>query len=86
TLTNSGLISGDGTNGGYGLLNRGTIATLVNTVGGTFAALAGTVGYGLLNQSILNTVVNYGLMTGHDGGVQNMGTIQLLDNAAGGTS
>ncbi|MEC4594295.1 hypothetical protein VPG91_25065, partial [Nitrospirillum amazonense] len=85
TLTNSGLISGDGANGGYGLLNRGTIATLINTVGGTFAALAGTVGYGLINQSILNTVVNYGLMTGHDGGLQNTGTIQLLDNTAGGT-
>ncbi|MEA1652220.1 hypothetical protein UAJ10_24810 [Nitrospirillum sp. BR 11164] len=85
TLTNSGLISGNGTNGGYGLLNRGTIGTLINTVGGTFAGLAGTVGYGLINQSILNTVVNYGLMTGHDGGLQNMGTIQLLDNASGGT-
>ncbi|TWB40655.1 uncharacterized protein with beta-barrel porin domain [Nitrospirillum viridazoti] len=85
TLTNSGVVSGDGTNGGYGLLNRGTIGTLINTVGGTFAGLAGTVGYGLINQSILNTVVNYGLMTGHDGGLQNMGTIQLLDNASGGT-
>ena len=85
SITNNGLIIGNGeNNGGYGIYNENssTITSVINN--GLVAGIDGSGGYEIKNEGNIETIENNGLMTSVGGnnsqGIHNTGEIETLIN------